>query len=248
MPAVFPKKRGRKPKSLLMSGLSAMPAAASSSGIHPVPAVPAVMNENKPRKRGRPPLMSPPPNIGLDTKSMGRGAAEDLALISNRLQASVFAQHQQQLAAQNWQSLFPGGSGHPLLLQNTLRDAIAQLSSLHSFPSSSSTPSHASSSIPQSSSRSATDTHRRNPDPSAPAADSDSEPDSKDDFRPDLNEEDLRIPLKCGWRRYTIISRISSSGVRGDVLYMSPEGKKLRNLNDIQKVSAAYFCVFICLF
>ena len=228
VPPVFPKKRGRKPKSLLMAGLSAAPS--SSSSAMPVPA-----NENRPRKRGRPPLMSPPPNIGMDVssaKAMGRGA-EDLAMISNRLQASVFAQ--QQLAAQaGWQSLFPGAGGHQLLLQHSLRDAIAQLSSLHSFPSSSSTI------TPQpQSGRAASDTHSRNSHPSARDQDSDadSEHDSRDDFRPDLNEEDIRMPLKCGWRRYTIISRISSGGVRGDVLYMTPEGKKLRNLNDIQRVS-----------
>lgn len=232
VPPVFPKKRGRKPKSLLMAGLSASSSAASSSGQMQLP-----MNENKPRKRGRPPLMSPPPNIGMDMtpgKGMGRGA-EDLALISNRLQASVFAQ--QQLAAQGWQSLFPGAAGgHPLLLQHSLRDAIAQLSSLHPFPSSSSTPSHPS--LPQSS-RAAADFHGRGPHPGArdPDSDADSEHDSRDDFRPDLNEEDIRAPLKCGWRRYTIISRITSTGVRGDVLYMTPEGKKLRNLNDIQRVS-----------
>ena len=147
--------------------------------------------------------------------------------MAQRLQASVFAQQQQQhLAAHGWQSLFPH---NPLLLhQHTIRDALAQLSSLSfphatqpSFPHSV----RATRVLPDASSR-------RDPDSEA-----DSEEDSKDDFRPDLNEEDIRAPLKHGWRRYTIISRISASGVRGDVLYMSPEGKKLRNLNDIQRVS-----------
>lgn len=231
VPAVFPKKRGRKPKSLLMAGMSAAPSIPSTSQ-QPVT---LPVNENKPRKRGRPPLMSPPPNIGMDVSSTGKSVAsrmaEDMGL--NRLQAGAFAQ-QQHLAAQTWQSLFPAAGPHPLLLPHSIREAMAQLSSLHSFPSSSQS----------------TRTTKNHSEPQArhQARDQDSDPesdtDSKDDFRPDLNEEDIRAPLKCGWRRYTIINRITSSGIRGDVLYMTPEGKKLRNLSDIQRVSS--HCPFIC--
>lgn len=233
VPAVFPKKRGRKPKSLLMAGMSATTVPSSASGSQAATPI----NENKPRKRGRPPLMSPPPNIGMDVssgKSMAR-MAEDMAMISNRLQAGAFAQQQQQhLAAQSWQSLFPAAGPHPLLLPHNIREAIAQLSSLHSFPSTSAA-------APISQSARGTKNHSDPQNQARHARDQDSDPesdaDSKDDFRPDLNEEDIRAPLKFGWRRYTIISRISSSGIRGDVLYMSPEGKKLRNLSDIQRVS-----------
>lgn len=43
------------------------------------------------------------------------------------------------------------------------------------------------------------------------------------------------------WRRHTIIRRISTSGVKGDILYFSPDGKKLKNIQEIIRVSSCTF-------
>ena len=228
--AVFPKKRGRKPKSLL----NAIPVAVMPTSSPQLAMAPS----DRPRKRGRPPLMSPPPNIGVDVSVSSASSSsrdtintQDLQMISQRLQAS-FAQ--QQLAMQQgWQSLFPNAGQHPMLLPPSIRDALSQLSSLQNpFLSTPST--HSS--------------RQQTPVRSSPHQEHDSDADSgedssRDDFRPDLNEEVIRAPLKSGWRRYTIINKISSSGVKGDVLYITPEGKKLRSIADIQKVSDVCFLV-----
>ncbi|XP_076366314.1 bromodomain adjacent to zinc finger domain protein 2B-like isoform X2 [Tachypleus tridentatus] len=47
------------------------------------------------------------------------------------------------------------------------------------------------------------------------------------------DETDLRIPLGHGWRRQTRIRCFSRSGVRGEVVYYTPCGKKLRNYPEV---------------
>uniref|UniRef100_A0A0N5D0Y7 Bromodomain adjacent to zinc finger domain protein 2B n=1 Tax=Thelazia callipaeda TaxID=103827 RepID=A0A0N5D0Y7_THECL len=45
----------------------------------------------------------------------------------------------------------------------------------------------------------------------------------------------IRIPLKSGWRRQTCIRTISASGVRGDVIYYAPCGKKLGSYAEVTR-------------
>ena len=44
---------------------------------------------------------------------------------------------------------------------------------------------------------------------------------------------ELRLPLKLGWRRETLVREYSKSGVRGDVVYYAPCGKKFKQYPDI---------------
>lgn len=231
----LPKKRGRKPKSLLVG----VPSTSSTNQ----PSIPSV--NDRPRKRGRPPLMSPPPNIEMSSPAnrMATNSANNpvdpLALMSNpAVLANLIAQQQQ--LAQQWPGIL--GGINPLLMPNAIRDLFThQLSGIQaqqpqqSKPSSSTPPSAAGSSRQQQMLQ-----QPQRPLQSPVTNDTDSgEEDSTDDFKPGTNEEDIRIPMRFGWRRYTIISKMSSSGVRGDVVYISPEGKKLRTLNDVHKVSHA---------
>ncbi|MCP9259134.1 Methyl-CpG binding domain protein [Dirofilaria immitis] len=67
----------------------------------------------------------------------------------------------------------------------------------------------------------------------------------------------IRIPLKSGWRRQTCIRTISASGVRGDVIYYAPCGKKLgsyaevtryltkKNIKDISRENFSFSCKVI---
>lgn len=253
--SIFPKKRGRKPKSLLAN--ATLPSATvTSSTVTPLALLQQhhqqqqqlhqqqlQANEPKPRKRGRPPLMSPPPNIDVS------GASSSSSKFLNPqdiLQATILAQQQLAAAqAARWSPLFPTGQ---LMMPNGMREALAHLytNSLQQAAAAGASTSNSSASrgLPTTSSSSGFDSLLQKPSDSAKVevtsvdSDSDDEDSSKpDDFKPGTSAEDIRIPLKFGWRRYTIINRISSSGVKGDVVYISPEGKKLRTLNDIQKVS-----------
>lgn len=49
------------------------------------------------------------------------------------------------------------------------------------------------------------------------------------------DERELRIPLEYGWRRQTKIRALSMCGVRGDVLYFAPCGKKMRTYPEVQR-------------
>ncbi|KHJ49020.1 Bromodomain protein [Trichuris suis] len=51
--------------------------------------------------------------------------------------------------------------------------------------------------------------------------------------KPMVDLELLRVPLAHGWRRQTIIRHISPSGVRGDVLYYAPCGKRLGSYAEV---------------
>ena len=53
-----------------------------------------------------------------------------------------------------------------------------------------------------------------------------------------VETEELRLPLKCGWRRETTVREYSKSGVRGDVCYYAPCGKKFKQYPDIVRVRA----------
>ena len=45
------------------------------------------------------------------------------------------------------------------------------------------------------------------------------------------------MPLSQGWRRETLVREYSKSGVRGDVVYYAPCGKKFKQYPDITRVS-----------
>ncbi|XP_076331942.1 uncharacterized protein LOC143237021 isoform X3 [Tachypleus tridentatus] len=47
------------------------------------------------------------------------------------------------------------------------------------------------------------------------------------------DEKETRIPLEHGWRRQTKIRCFSRSGVRGEVVYYAPCGKKLKNYPEV---------------
>ncbi len=51
---------------------------------------------------------------------------------------------------------------------------------------------------------------------------------------------ELRIPLECGWKRETLVREYSKSGVRGDVVYYAPCGKKFKQYPDIVRVSGRW--------
>ena len=48
-----------------------------------------------------------------------------------------------------------------------------------------------------------------------------------------METAELRLPLKIGWRRETLVREYSKSGVRGDVVYYAPCGKKFKQYPDI---------------
>lgn len=48
-----------------------------------------------------------------------------------------------------------------------------------------------------------------------------------------VDEAALRVPLSLGWKRETLIRSISKSGVRGDVTYYSPSGRRFKQYPDV---------------
>ena len=52
-----------------------------------------------------------------------------------------------------------------------------------------------------------------------------------------VETDELRLPLKSGWRRETTVREYSKSGIRGDVVYYAPCGKKFKQYPDIMRVS-----------
>ncbi|KAL1240610.1 Bromodomain adjacent to zinc finger domain protein 2B [Trichinella spiralis] len=50
-----------------------------------------------------------------------------------------------------------------------------------------------------------------------------------------VNPKLLRNPILCGWRRQTVIRHISASGIRGDVLYYAPCGKRLGSYVEVMR-------------
>jgi len=51
-----------------------------------------------------------------------------------------------------------------------------------------------------------------------------------------IETDELRRPLSKGWRRETVVREYSKSGVRGDVVYYAPCGKKFKQYPDIMRV------------
>ncbi|KAL7669211.1 hypothetical protein ACOME3_009876 [Neoechinorhynchus agilis] len=49
------------------------------------------------------------------------------------------------------------------------------------------------------------------------------------------DENMVRIPLRMGWKRITHIRLITKTGVRGDVVYFSPDNKKLKSFQEIDR-------------
>ena len=47
----------------------------------------------------------------------------------------------------------------------------------------------------------------------------------------------LRLPLQMGWIRQTCVRSITASGVKGDVSYFAPDGKKLSTYSEVVRVS-----------
>ncbi|XP_059099037.1 bromodomain adjacent to zinc finger domain protein 2B-like [Tigriopus californicus] len=50
-----------------------------------------------------------------------------------------------------------------------------------------------------------------------------------------VETNELRLPLKMGWRRETMVREYCKSGVRGDVSYYAPCGKKFKQYPDITR-------------
>ncbi|CAI5445520.1 unnamed protein product [Caenorhabditis angaria] len=54
-----------------------------------------------------------------------------------------------------------------------------------------------------------------------------------------------RVPLKFGWKRQTCVRMITAGGVRGDVIYYAPCGKKLTTYAEVQRYLAKNATSFI---
>ncbi|CAF2391370.1 unnamed protein product [Rotaria sp. Silwood2] len=65
--------------------------------------------------------------------------------------------------------------------------------------------------------------------------DDDSDPNPKRRKGEEVNETLVRIPLNRGWKRVTIVRAITRTGVRGDVSYYAPCGRKLRSFQEIDR-------------
>ncbi|CAF0885829.1 unnamed protein product [Rotaria sp. Silwood1] len=65
--------------------------------------------------------------------------------------------------------------------------------------------------------------------------DDDSDPNPKRKKPDEVNETLVRIPLSRGWKRVTIVRAITRTGVRGDVSYYAPCGRKLRSFQEIDR-------------
>lgn len=165
----FPKKRGRKPKSLL---------APNSVAQMPVIQIPTSMgNDGKGgKKRGRPPLMSPPPNMGFARTDLPNFGLEGLQMISNRLAAAAAAVPSTQLQP-GWPTFSPSGQ----IIFPTARNGNSS--------NKLSVPTHVRESVSRSGSEGVK--------PSDSETDDESEA-SKADEREAINEENLRIPLRYG--------------------------------------------------
>ena len=50
-------------------------------------------------------------------------------------------------------------------------------------------------------------------------------------------DDDLSAPLLAGWRRETTIREYTKSGIRGEVVYVAPCGKRFKQYPDIIRVS-----------
>ncbi|CAF0727334.1 unnamed protein product [Didymodactylos carnosus] len=73
-------------------------------------------------------------------------------------------------------------------------------------------------------------------DESRSADDDDSEANSRRRRKTeDVNEELVRIPLNRSWKRVTVVRAITRTGVRGDVCYYAPCGRKLRSFQEIDR-------------
>ena len=51
----------------------------------------------------------------------------------------------------------------------------------------------------------------------------------------EFDENKIRYPLKLKWKRETIVKEIHKNGIKGDVIYYSPCGKKLRTFQEIER-------------
>ena len=50
-------------------------------------------------------------------------------------------------------------------------------------------------------------------------------------------DDDLDAPLNAGWKRETTIREYTKSGIRGEVVYVAPCGKRFKQYPDIIRVS-----------
>ena len=51
-----------------------------------------------------------------------------------------------------------------------------------------------------------------------------------------VETDELRLPLQMGWKREINVREYSKSGIRGDVVYFAPCGKKFKQYPDIIRV------------
>lgn len=58
-------------------------------------------------------------------------------------------------------------------------------------------------------------------------------------------EAKIKVPLRYGWRRETIIKEVHRNGIKGDVIYYSPCSKKLRTFQEIERVNYSFILLLI---
>ncbi|XP_054161911.1 bromodomain adjacent to zinc finger domain protein 2B-like [Oppia nitens] len=219
------RKRGRKPKSILAT------TSASSNTVSNV-TVPSNLNaltnfsDNKPRKRGRPPTLSPP-LPGVQSK---QPLAAHISHVTKALSSSSAFQHHLPYMMLN--ALQPGFS-HQLqaLANNAFFSDKLNGNEMLKFHKNSANVSESSDNMDSMASESESNDES--------GTDSGSQVNrlhtSGYNNMFGVNENELRIPFQFGWRRETRITNITNSGVEGEVVYYSPCDHKLRTYSDIVK-------------
>ncbi|RWS11594.1 bromodomain adjacent to zinc finger domain protein 2B-like isoform X13 [Dinothrombium tinctorium] len=222
------RKRGRRQKSIL-----------TSANNLPIIVVPAV-DDGKPKKRGRPPILSPPP-INSKLSELTATSSSDTLGNSHRL-ATLSALH---LGSTNSHLLQPGWptftSSGVVIFPSTNENKVESKRSgkNNQQVEYSDVPSAGSG---EESKRGDTDSEEDNDEDS----DSDSQQsngkldgdENKKAARLLPDEKEIRLPLQFGWRRQTLIRCITASGIRGDVVYFTPCGKKLKSYPEVVKYLA----------
>jgi hypothetical protein len=56
----------------------------------------------------------------------------------------------------------------------------------------------------------------------------------------EIFEAKIKLPLKYGWKRETIVKELHRNGVKGDVIYYSPCGRRLRSFQEIERYLSSH--------
>ncbi|RWS29696.1 bromodomain adjacent to zinc finger domain protein 2B-like isoform X6 [Leptotrombidium deliense] len=224
------RRRGRRPKSILTSANSL-----------PIIVVPAI-DDGKPKKRGRPPILSPPLN-NSKTNDLSTIAIPETAHNSNRLGGSALnlGSTNSHLLQPGWPTftpsgviVFPSATNENKLDNNANNSDQCQPDyrqiSFHSAGSG------------EESKRGDTESEEENDEESDSDSQRSNRCEEEDNRRFNssklLDENEIRRPLQHGWRRQTLIRCFTSAGLRGDVSYITPCGKKLKSYPEIVRYLA----------